>query len=167
MYCSSCGKEIGEDEKFCKYCGSSIHKNIQNNENDTIKIGMKYFNFYSKFYLSFIIIINMLSFVNFSGIEEWNIYTYAILVIDIMLYILLPMKLLNDLRKKTKFIYKLLLAFLLLDYIFKVITVSFTIYINHPESSLIEYIFLSISIFGIWFVPNLIYFIKRKKFFIN
>nr|DAN64962.1 MAG TPA: zinc-ribbon containing domain protein [Caudoviricetes sp.] len=167
MYCSNCGKEIYNDEKFCKYCGNLINKELHNEENNTKKVGMKYFDFYSKFYLCFIIIINMLGFLSFSGITEWNIYTYSILIIDIILYVLLPIKLLNDLRKKTKFIYKLLLAFLLLDYLYRVITLSFTTYINHPNSSLVEYVFISIFMLGVWFIPNLIYFIKRKDIFVN
>lgn len=167
MYCSNCGKEIKKNEIFCKYCGNSINKELYNGKNNKKRIGMKYFNFYSKFYLIFIIIINMLSFFNFLGIEEWNIYTYSILIIDIILYVVLPIKLLNDLRKRTKFIYRLLLAFLLLDYLYKVITLAFTTYIGNPNLSLIEYVFISIFMFGIWFIPNLIYFIKRKDMFVN
>lgn len=167
MYCINCGKKINSNGKFCKYCGSLITEELDTEENNTKKLGMKYFDFYSKFYLSFIIIINMLGFFSFSEIKEWNIYTYAMLIIDVILYILLPINLLINLQKKTKFIYQLLLAFLLLDYLYKAITLSFTTYINYPKSSLIEYILISIAMLGVWFIPNLIYFIKRRNIFEN
>lgn len=171
MYCSNCGKELKNNDKFCKYCGKAVEGYIQNEnintENNRKDLGMKYFNFFSKFYLSFIIIINILTLFSFSGMKEWNIYTYSILIIDIALYIIIPIKLLNDLPKKTRFIYILLISFILIDYLYKVITVSFTTYINYPNSSLIEYALISIFMLGIWFIPNIIYFIKRKDVFIN
>ena len=29
MYCINCGKEIGEDVKFCPNCGTPVHKEVQ------------------------------------------------------------------------------------------------------------------------------------------
>lgn len=29
MYCPLCGKEVNEEHNFCKYCGSSLKENVQ------------------------------------------------------------------------------------------------------------------------------------------
>lgn len=38
MYCSNCGKEINENDNFCRYCGKNLHENvsqkIENKENN-------------------------------------------------------------------------------------------------------------------------------------
>lgn len=176
MYCTNCGKEVNSSYKYCKNCGSSIEyveqdKNLyEYNEEEEQKeqyLGMRYLKFFSTIYLGIVVAINILLLTNYRSVEEWDIFAYSNLLLDIILYIAIPIKLLNDMPKKTKFIYKLLMAFFILDYIYKVIIVSITTYSNNPYTNIQTYMLIATMMYGIWFIPNIIYFWKRKKVFVN
>ena len=172
MYCTNCGKEIKEDYKFCKYCGNNIkeerqEKNIKEKsiEENSQEKGMKYYNFFSKVYLSIIIVINIIALGNYINIENWDVYLFMQFLLDIILYIVLPIALIDGMQKRTEFMYKLVMTFLILDYIYKVVLVSVTSYINNPYTNITIYILLATIMYAIWFVPNIIYFVKRRKIF--
>lgn len=172
MYCTNCGKEIKREYKFCKNCGSNINIEEQNEiTNAAIEkeknISMKYFKFFSTIYLGIIIILNIFTLSKYRNIEIVNVYIFLQLLLEIILYIMLPIKLLYELPKKTKFIYKLLLGFLILDYIYKVMLASINCYYKNEYINITIYIILSTIMYAIWYVPNIIYFIKRKSIFIN
>ncbi len=45
MFCTNCGKEIGENVSFCQYCGKQVQENIYNtNEVDYSQINLQYSN---------------------------------------------------------------------------------------------------------------------------
>ena len=33
MYCKNCGKQIADDSKFCKYCGTLVDDSMTTNDN--------------------------------------------------------------------------------------------------------------------------------------
>lgn len=174
MYCTNCGKKVNDTYKFCKYCGNAIEteKKIEKNTNTVIidkqeNLSMKYFRFYSTWYLFLAIVFNIINIAGFGNIDEWNSYTYMALLLEFILYIAIPIKLVHEMPKKTKFIFKLLLAFLILDYICKVIFNSINYLYDNPNESILTYILLLIAFYAIWYIPNIIYFIKRKNIFIN
>lgn len=174
MYCTNCGKEVKESYKYCNNCGSEI-ETIEKNEKKYIQedvpkencFGMRYFKFFSTVYLTIVAIISIINMINYRNIEEWNIYITYNLILDIMLYIIIPIKLLNDLPKRTLISYILVLIFLISDYVYKVIMVSIATYINNPYTNVGINILLLVIIYGIWFIPNIIYFVKRRKVFTN
>jgi len=172
MYCTNCGKEINEEDKFCGFCGKKNKKvNICNkDENNKEKIfSMKYFNFFKTWYVGFLIIMNLITLIgNVEYIQNFeNEYIIIFFIIDIVLYILIPIKLISDLDKKTEFIFCLLMSFLILDYGIK--TISSTLYyvIDNRDSNYFMYLILYALIYGIWYIPNIIYFTKRRKMFTN
>ena len=169
MYCTNCGKEIKSNYKYCKNCGSIVEgENINADIEDKPKeLGMKYYNFFSKIYLVIIVAINVLAMANYNNVENWNIYILIQLLLDILIYIVLPIKLSESMQKQTEITYKLLITFLILDYIYKVVLVSINCYINNPYIGLATYIITILIIYGIWFIPNIIYFTKRRKIFKN
>lgn len=164
MYCSNCGNKLEENAKFCSNCGKSTIKNIK-------KYGMKYFEFFYKYYLKFIIIIGIITlFVSSSyytqGIEMENAILLILhLVMTIVLYIWIPVKLNEELPKKTKVSYVCLIIFLIIDYLWRVLNTSFSSIYNNGDALLT--ILIAMSIYSIWYIPNLIYFLNRKRLFKN
>ncbi len=175
MYCTNCGKATNNKDKYCKYCGQKIsnkeQENIENatEEKTTSALSMKYFNFFKKWYLPFVVIINILSVcANFNfhdGVDmDMKLFLF---IFNSILYIAIPIKLINVMDKKERFGFFLLMAFLSLDYIVKIIfgTILFTeidIEIDFLASIIILTLF-----YGIWYIPNMIYFCKRKNVFTN
>ena len=48
MYCYQCGKQVGEDVKFCPYCGAQLNSHDQNNGNGYNPINQNYQGSYQK-----------------------------------------------------------------------------------------------------------------------
>ncbi len=172
MYCTNCGKGINVDNKFCKNCGSIIkHEEQEKKEeiviNNAEEKSMKYYNFFSKYYLLIITIVNIISLANYQNVEVWDTTVWVLLILEVIIYIVLPMKLLNDMQKPTELTQILLIAFLSADYTYRVLTSSFITYHEYLNTSIITYIVLYTIIFGSWFIPNIIYFVKRSNTFKN
>lgn len=172
MYCTNCGKEINADNKFCKNCGSIIEREEQEKEAEIVtnkaeEKSMKYYNFYSKYYLLIITIVNIIGLANYQNVEVWNTAVWVILILEVIIYIVVPMKLLNDMQKPTELTLILLIAFLSADYTYKVLTNSFITYNQYSDTSIIPDIIASTIIYGTWFIPNIIYFVKRSDTFKN
>lgn len=169
MYCRNCGKELEDTDKFCKYCGIDINNFTKNNLKDKLEdnISMRYFKFFVSTMLTIIIIINILSLFSFIQVKKWDFYTISLLLLQILLYVVLPLKLKKDLPKRTTFSFGFLIAFLILDYIYKVIMVSLDTYLKFFNTDLITNVLVALILYGCWFIPNLIYFFKRKRLFIN
>lgn len=168
MYCTNCGKETNINNKFCKYCGNNIENDEYQDEiidSNTEEMSTKYYDFFSKYFLRIITIINIIGFANYQDVLVWDIYAWLELLLDIILFVVAPLKLLYDMQKPTGFTYKLLMSFLLLNYIYRVIKVSLITYSQYMESSLISYIIISIGLFGFWYIPNIVYFKKRRYIF--
>ena len=160
MYCKYCGKEV--DGKYCKYCGKEIEK----------KQGMKYFDFFWKYYLVFIIILNIvLLYTRYINIKEYEAIDASLLyleiIINLAIYILIPIPLREQMEKRTGTGFILLIGFLTADYIWRVITTTATTYFSYPQEDLGLMLIITILIYAIWYVPNFIYFIKRRKLFVN
>lgn len=172
MYCTNCGKEINVDNKFCKNCGSIIeHEEQEKKEekviNRTEEKSMKYYKFYSKYYLLIITIVNLILLINYQNVEVWDTTVWVAFILEVIIYILAPMKLLNDMQKPTELTLILLIAFLSADYTYRVLTSSFIAYYEDLNTSIITNIILYTIIFGAWFIPNIIYFVKRSDTFKN
>lgn len=172
MYCTNCGKEINVDNKFCKNCGSIIEHEEQEKKEEIVinkaeEKSMKYYNFFSKYYLLIITIVNIISLANYQNVEVWDTTVWVLLILEVIIYIVLPMKLLNDMQKPTESTQILLIAFLSSDYTYRVLTSSFITYYEYLNTSIITYIVLYSIIFGAWFIPNIIYFVKRSDTFKN
>ena len=171
MYCVNCGKETGIEDKYCKYCGKKILNDNQKNSVDRVKndnsaLSMKYYDFFKKWYLPFIVIINLLIIIsNLLNFESMDLI--VLLIIDVILYLALPIKLISVLEKKEKFGFFLLIIFFILDYIVKVLFGTINFFENDSENGFFIYAIILIVIYGIWFVPNMIYFVKRRYLFIN
>ncbi len=162
MYCTNCEKEINKSDNFCNYCGKA---NSKINENDNT-FSMKYFDFFKTWYLGFIIIINLISIIgNITNLQD--VQNIQLFIINIILYIALPIKLVCDLDKKSKFIFFLLMCFFILDYFFRILFGAIQCIVNNGETSFIIYLFILVLVYGIWYIPNFIYFIKRRSLFIN
>ena len=170
MYCTNCGKEINVNDKFCKNCGNNIENEEQHNKivnNSTEEKNTKYYHFFSKYYLMIIAIINVIGLANYQNVEVWDIYVCLGLILEIVIYIVAPLILLCDMQKPTRFTWILLMAFFALDYIYRVISASLITYLKYMDTNIITYIIISIGLYGVWFIPNIVYFVKRREMFKN
>lgn len=174
MYCQNCGKELlDSDDKYCRYCGSelNISKEIKN---DSVSSqynppSLKWFNFYYAVGLPITIIFNIIMNVIpiTSQIVEHNNYNFfsvSTIILFFILYIFIPVSAQLNLKSSKETGYKFLLLFLICDYICK-ITFSFVTVIIYHSEDIFTYIFLFTLIYSIWFIPNIIYFFKRRKYF--
>lgn len=135
-------------------------------ENYNPGLSMKYYNFFKKWYLPFVVIINFLIIIsNLLNFEDMDLV--VLLMINVILYVALPIKLVSVLEKKEKFGFFLLMSFFILDYIVKVIFGTINCFEADPENRFFIYVSTLIGTYGIWFVPNIIYFAKRRYLFIN
>ena len=181
MYCTNCGKEVEENDKFCKNCGTLIQaKNMEVNGEQTKeecskKYGMKYFKFFSKYYMGFIIILGIISIItrmttlgNYEHIDSLVAFiAVAELILTVVLYIIVPIKLTQELPQKTKRSFYILIGFIIIDYIWRIISASVNIYFNLTTSNVLETVLAAILFYAVWYIPNLIYFVKRRKLFVN
>ncbi len=176
MYCSNCGKETDTEDKYCKYCGKKLLKdNNKNNETEieekdsTSSISMKYLNFFAKWYLPFVVIVNFIIICgNFNFNNEIDTTLLCTFILYLILYIAIPIKLISGIEKKEKFGFFLLISFFILDYLIKLIVgINMYLQTNIIDEYFIIYTFILLLIYAIWYIPNIIYFAKRKKVFTN
>jgi len=82
MFCSKCGKEISDDSKFCKHCGSNIVRDVQedkpimvskkkNPEKDLIFVGVTVIGLYA---VSFIL-------------KEWGKSNDAAVLVEVLFWV--------------------------------------------------------------------------------
>lgn len=172
MYCTKCGKIINKQDAYCKYCGKKASINEQDTDEIEVKrkekdaVSMKYFDFFKKWYLGFVIVINtIIVFGYINNIKD--IYSIATLMIYIILYITIPIKLMDGLKEKEKFTFYLLISFFMVDYIFRIVQGTILCYEYSNKTDLLLYIIILTLVYGIWYIPNIIYFTKRKMCFNN
>lgn len=140
---------------------------------------MKYCNFFYKIFLVLVLIWNIfaLSFNlkdvgNISNDKMWNvplIIFVVTVVIGNIFNILIAIKLKDELELKTRLGYKLVLVFFIFNYIYRIVISTLKLYTNNIiEIKDIEmYIAIYFILYSFWYIPNLIYFSKRKEVFIN
>lgn len=137
-------------------------------ESNSSDISMKYYNFFAKVYLIIVIFFNsIITFMNLQYAQEGNIWTLITIAINIILYIIFPIQLKDEMILKTKKGYKMIIIFLVFDFIYRIIISTISIYLIDSTSNLSMYSIIYLIIYSIWYVPNLVYFIKRKEIFIN
>lgn len=175
MYCHNCGKEISKAYKFCEFCGTEIKAsntkleeflNIEEKNNKTFS--MKWYNFFNRIVLPIITIINLFFIclsIN-SIINNFNFASLFFALIEIALYIIIPIVLYDKMISFNKTGFALLMIYFVIDYLLKTITTSIDacVRINDFSQFTIYFIFASL-IYAIWFLPNIIYFYKRKSLF--
>ncbi len=134
------------------------------------EISMKYYNIFTKYILAIIVIVNIIgTLINVSYIQNTQDYSIGIFVIaSLIIRIIIPIQLKDKLTLRKKTGYKLVIIYLVLDYIYSIIFSLRNIYVNNPiffDEELNIYIIIASILYGIWYIPNLIYFIKRKNIF--
>ena len=162
MQCKKCGKECLESELTNNLCENCI-------KNENIP-SLKWFNFFYKIYLPIVIILNFIFAIpQLSQIvetETYNSFTVSYIILCIVLYIIIPFLAYSKVEKSKETGYILILLVLICDYVCKVLFTSVSTVVNY-SGNIFTYIVLSTLIYAIWFVPNIIYFIKRRKYFFN
>lgn len=134
------------------------------------EISMKYYNIFNKYILVITVIINIIgTLINVSYIQNTQDYSIGIFIIaSLIIRIIIPIQLKDKLALREEIGYKLVIIYLALDYIYSIIFSLRNIYVNDPiffAEELNIYTIMYSILYGIWFIPNLIYFIKRKSIF--
>ena len=162
MQCKKCGKECLESELtngLCEDC-------VRNKDMPPLK----WFNFFYRIYLPIVIILNFIFAIpQVSQIVETDNYNFiniSYIILCIVLYIIIPILVYSKVEKSKETGYRLILLFLICDYICKVLFTSATTTVNYG-GNIFTYIALCTLIYAIWFVPNIVYFIKRRNYFLN
>ena len=162
MQCKKCGKECMESELtngLCEDC-------VRNKDMPPLK----WFNFFCKIYLPIIIILNFIfglpSIAQIVESENYNFYNVSYVVLYISLYIIIPLSAYLKVEKNKETGYRFIVLFLICDYVCKVLFTSATTTVNYG-GNIFTYIALCTLIYAIWFVPNIVYFIKRRNYFFN
>lgn len=162
MQCKKCGKECLESELTNNLCENCI-------KNENIP-SLKWFNFFYKIYLPIVIILNFIFAIpqvsQIVETETYNIFTVSYIILCIVLYIIIPFLAYSKVEKSKETGYILILLVLICDYVCKVLFTSVSTVVNY-SGNIFTYIVLSTLIYAIWFVPNIIYFIKRRNYFFN
>ena len=162
MQCKKCGKECLESELTNGLCIDCI-------KNEDIP-SLKWFNFFYRIYLPIVIILNFIFAIpQVSQIVETDNYNFiniSYIILCIVLYIIIPILAYSKVEKSKETGYRLILLFLICDYICKVLFTSATTTVNYG-GNIFTYIALCTLIYAIWFVPNIVYFIKRRNYFLN
>lgn len=175
MFCQNCGKELlDSNDKYCRYCGTklNISKEIKtDNVSSQYNIpSLKWFNFFYKIYLPIVIILNFIftlpQVLQFAEAGGYNIFSIFYLILCITLYIIIPFLAYLKIEKSKETGYRFILIFLICDYVYRVIFTSVTTAVNYADT-LSTCIVLSTLIYAIWYVPNIVYFIKRRNYFLN
>lgn len=162
MQCKKCGKECMESELINGLC-------FECTENKNIP-SLKWFNFFYRIYLPIVIILNFIFAIpQVSQIVEadnYNFINISYIILCIVLYIIIPILAYSKVEKSKETGYRLILLFLICDYVCKVLFTSATTTVNYG-GNIFTYIALCTLIYAIWFVPNIVYFIKRRNYFLN
>lgn len=162
MQCKKCGKECLESELTNSLCEDCVR-----NED---MLPLKWFNFFYKIYLPIVIILNFIFVIpqvsQIIETENYNFINISYIILSIILYIIIPFLAYLKVEKLKETGYRLILIFLMCDYICKVFFTSATTTVNYGGNIFI-YIALCTLIYAIWFVPNIVYFIKRRNYFLN
>ncbi len=168
MYCQYCGKELSDSsDNYCRNCGKKL-KTDSSAQSTTPSL--KWFNFFYKIYLPVVIFFGLFSLafqaydIIYNGF--FDLFSVSCLVLDIVLYIVIPLIAYIKVEKSKEIGYRVILIFLICDYVCKTFLIS-TISAFNNDSSILENIILTALIYAIWFIPNIIYFLKRKKYFLN
>lgn len=163
MYCRNCGKEVLKEDNFCKFCGEQLHEK-------EAKMSLKWFGFFSKVYLPIIIFFNIIIIIpQISNIIEINYFdmpSVLIIILNIILYIIIPIFIYSKLSNSEQIGITMLITFLCLDYFVKCLLTPAYITTQYSENFFIYFILTAI-IYSFWFVPNIIYFFKRRNLFIE
>lgn len=130
---------------------------------------MKYYNFFTKYILTIIVIINIIAIIaNIQYVQATQDYTVGIsILINIILHVIIPIQLKDKLTLKEKSGYIFIIIFFILDYIYNIIVASGNMCMNNCDGKFITYMIIFTIIYSVWYIPNLIYFIKRKEIFAN
>lgn len=141
---------------------------------------LKYYDFFYKYYLVIVLIwniialgINLKGVENISNAEAWSIPIGMLMstaIIGNIVKILIPIKLRDELQLKTILGYRLVLFFLIFDYIFRITFSSLNACVdNHNETIgyIGLYVVIYLLLYSIWYIPNLVFFIKRKHLFVD
>lgn len=162
MQCKKCGKECLESELTNSLCEDCVR-------NEDMP-PLKWFNFFCKIYLPIIIILNFIfglpAIAQIIETNNYNFINISYIILSIVLYIIIPILAYSKVEKSKETSYRLILLFLICDYICKVLFTSATTTVNYG-GNIFTYIALCTLIYAIWFVPNIVYFIKRRNYFLN
>lgn len=172
MYCQYCGKELlDSNDEYCRHCGKKLKKDSKLNTSTQNKTPtLKWFNFFYKIYLPIIIFLNFIFLIpQVSQIVDYGYFNFlniSYIILCLALYIFIPLLAYLKIKTSKETGYKFILLFLLGDYVCKIAFTSVNTTINY-NGNIFVYIIVSTLIYAIWFVPNLIYFFKRKDYFCN
>lgn len=165
MYCVKCGNKIKNTDIYCSKCGNKINREVS--QDDTTKqpssktLSMVWYNFFTYVRLPIGIIISIISLLlyNYSSfIYDKIALGICFINIAMLIFYCLSLYMLHFKKKET-------MIYIVIELVIECISVfiNSTYYLNDILSSIISLIL----IFAIWFVPNYIYFNKRKNIFIN
>lgn len=143
-------------------------KDLKIETNDKKEKSMKYYNFFTKVYLPIVTVLNgIIVCSDLNNIQNFDGYSFCIMLINIIVYIILPIYLIADSTGKTKFQYDLLLFYLTLEFICHIVIGAFNASLSNPNVKLEIYLCVFFIIYSIWYTPNMIYFTNRKDEFKN
>lgn len=168
MYCRKCGEKLLDTDNFCPKCGVKI---VVSNDNSTIikmednktkEISMNWYKIFSYFCLPLIFFVYTITlfFYNFNSFsyDKIEFGVFLINIAEVFLYGIT----ICSLFKKSIHTFKYIVATLVVN----CLNFAGTTSIQFKNSSLYFWIFLILFIL-IWFIPNYVYFNKRKNIFIN
>lgn len=165
MYCVKCGNKVRNDDLYCSKCGNKINREIIQDSNDYQEkietFPMNWYKFFTYFRLPTGIALGIFS------LTSYNYSTFAynkialgnfLINIAIIIFAGIALYMLHTKNKET-------MTFVVIQLIVECISICINsvYYSNNILSSIISLIFIVI----IWFIPNYIYFSKRKNLFVN
>lgn len=165
MYCVKCGNKVRNNDIYCSKCGNKINREMIQDSNvyqeniETLPINWYKFFTYFRLPIGIALGIFSLASYNYSSFVYNKIALGNFLInIAIIIFAGIALYMLHTKNKES-------MVFVVIQLIVECISIctNSVYYSNNILSSIISLIFIVI----IWFIPNYIYFNKRRKLFVN
>ena len=164
MYCVKCGNKVKNTDIYCAKCGNKINQELSRDnttdQEDSKAIPMLWYNFFTYVRLPLGIIISIFSLFLYNySLFVYNKIALGFFFISIAMIIFYCTTLyMLHTKNKDSMIY------IVIQLILECISVSINS-INYSYNILYG-IICFVLVFAIWFIPNYIYFKKRKNIFV-
>lgn len=157
MFCVNCGNELKENYKFCYNCGSPVNTVIKYIKKEPA-LPLNWYNFYFHFRLPLAIIFDLLLLISFFSYEDsiWYGYPYYVFLIGLLFFAL---------EFFTFLFFKYKIGYILNNILLWCNVVYMCLYMFTEIFDIYMLIFNLIFMTLIWWLPNFIYFSKRKYMF--